>query len=207
MKPFLFSLIAVSVFGQKTAVQTWVPTFVDEFDDRDLDLAKWSPHDPLRSVYASGSETVSSGRLHLSKGAVVSTYGLFSQAYGKFEIRCKGVAGGLRLLPAPLSPLPSSLPSLDVFELESAATSKFQFGNHWGTEQTERSFGDTLEGPDLSRDFHVIAIEWETQEIRWFIDGKERFRSREGIPAQRMFLRIDLQGDIDYVRVYKAGLQ
>jgi beta-glucanase (GH16 family) len=203
MKPFIFLLITASALAQKPVPDTaWVLTFADEFDGKDLDLTRWSPHDPLRTVYAAESTTVSNGQLHLGRGAAVSTYGLFSQTYGKFEIRCRAARNtrktGIRLLPVPLAPLPS----VDVVEVDGAAPSKLLFGNHWGTEQTERSYGDSFDGPELSAGFHVIALEWDEQKIVWFIDGQDRFRSADGIPRQRMFLVIDLEGDIDYVRVY-----
>jgi beta-glucanase (GH16 family) len=207
MKLVLFPLLAVSVFAQKPAANpVWVLTFVDEFEGNELDLAKWSPHDPLRSVYAAADITVSNGQLHLGKGAVVSTFGLFSQTYGKVEIRCRiaavrGVKSAVRLLPVPLAPLPI----VDVFEVDGGAPSKIAFGNHWGTEQTERSYGDSLEGPDLSADFHVVSVEWDEAKIVWSIDGKERLQAVDGLPGQRMFLLIDLQGDVDYVRIYRRG--
>jgi beta-glucanase (GH16 family) len=227
----------------------WVPTFADEFNGTELDLSRWVPHDPWGKVrdrqlqaYAPEAVSVSGGQLHIVArrsavnqipvrydgkdreyvSGIISTYGRFAQTYGRFEIRCRVPAGrGLRagfwLLPVPLGPLPE----IDVFESAGSPPSKVFFANRWGTEQTERSFGDSFTGPDLSSGFHIIAVEWDRDRITWFIDGKEKFQSVDGIPRQQMYMLIDLavggriarspdastalpaSFDIDYIRVYQ----
>jgi beta-glucanase (GH16 family) len=149
------------------------------------------------------SETVVGGQLHLASGAI-STFGLFSQRAGRFEIRFRvagssGVRSGFHLLPLP----PGPLPAIDVFEVAGDAPTRVLLGNRWGTEQTERSYGDSFDVPDLSAAFHTIAVEWEGERIAWFVDGKEKFRSVDGVPRQPVFLTIAGTLDIDYVRVYR----
>jgi beta-glucanase (GH16 family) len=113
------------------------------------------------------------------------------------------------------------LPEIDIFEAVGNPPSKVFFANRWGTEETKRSFGDSFTGPDLSTGFHTIAVEWERDRITWFIDGKEKFQSVDGIPRQPMYMLIDLavggrlasspdastnlpaSFDIDYIRVYQ----
>ena len=237
-------------------------TFDDEFDGAKLDLSRWTPHDPWGHVrdrqlqaYSPDAVSVSGGQLHIVArrteageaaawydgrnreyiSGIVSTFGLFSQTYGRFEIRFRAPAGrGLRpgflLLPVPMG----TLPQIHVFEATSETTSaaKFEkagvtswksfFANRWGTEQTERSFGDSFTVPDLSNGFHTVAVEWEPDRIVWFVDGKKTFESVDGIPRQPMYLLIDLAAggrlarspdvstvlpacfDIDYVRVYRS---
>lgn len=220
----LFLSLSPLLFAQKES-GNWALTFDDEFNGAELDLARWVPHDPRapRDARAPEDVTVSGGELHIVArrkdseyvSGIVSTFGLFSQIYGRFEIRCRVPAGpGLRpafqLLPVP----PGPLPAIDVFETTGSAPSKVFFANHWGTEQTERSFGDSFTGPDLSTGFHTLSVEWDHDKITWFIDGKEKFRSTDGIPHQPMYLLIDLavhgpdatlpaSFDIDYIRVYQ----
>jgi beta-glucanase (GH16 family) len=184
----------------------WVLTFDDEFEGTELDLTRWTPHDPWQHSYerAPGAITVSGGQLHIAAQGTVSTFGIFSQTYGRFEIRCRVPANpSLRprfvLFPVPLAPLPR----IDVFQTPANTPSKISFANHWGTEQTERSFGDSFDGPDLSAVFHTIAIEWEHDRISWSIDGKEKFQSVDGVPHEPMYLLIDAPLDIDYIRVYQ----
>jgi beta-glucanase (GH16 family) len=208
----------------------WALTFDDEFNGAELDLARWVPHDPFGHVRAPEAVAVSGGQLHIIArrkdseyiSGLVSTFGLFSQTYGRFEIRCRvptgqGLRAGFQLFPVALGPLPE----IDVFETTGSAPSKVFFANRWGTEQTERSFGDSFTGPDLSTGFHTLSIEWDRDRITWFIDGKEKFQSVDGVPRQPMYMLVDLavggrlahqpdastrfpaSFDIDYIRVYQ----
>jgi len=207
------------LFAQKGAAPgaaaEWNLVFADEFNGTEIDLMKWVPHEPAAraQTYAPQAVAVNGGQLHIvaraSTPGTVTTFGTFAQTYGRFEIRCKVPAGrGLRsrfrLLPVPYGPLPE----IGVFETDSGAPSKVSFANRWGTEQTERSFGDSFATPDLSAAFHVFAVEWDRDKIAWFTDGKKRFESADGVPRQPMFLALELGGgdgslDVDYIRVYR----
>jgi beta-glucanase (GH16 family) len=211
-----------------------IPTFADEFNGRELDLSRWSPHEPRARAQAGGAidgngVEVKGGQLriivpapragedhdtHETVSATVTSFGTFAQTYGRFEIRCRVPAGPalrarFRLLPIPLG----SLPEIEVFETNGSNPSRVTFANRWGTEQTDRSFGDSFSAPDLSAGFHMFAIEWDRDRIAWFVDGKQMFRSVDGIPHQPMYLVLDIAGapaasstpasfDIDYIRVY-----
>jgi hypothetical protein len=180
-----------------------VLSFSDEFDGTTLDLMKWSPRGNPASAAVSG------GMAHITAPGVATTYGLFAQAFGRFEIRCR-IPSGLRtsflLLPVPSG----TLPGIDVFRAN--APPAVLLGNHWGTEQTERSFSDTFTFGDS---FHTIAMEWDRDSIRWFVDGKQRFGSADGVPRQSMYLQLEVSAprgakasatfDVDYVRVYKIA--
>ncbi len=230
----------------------WILTFDDEFNGAELDLLHWSPHDPWGHVrdrqlqaFAPESVSVSAGRLHLIAqrtdetkpvrydgkdreyvSGAVTTFGTFAQTYGRFEIRCRipagrGLHSSFALYPVALGPLPK----IEIFDVAGSAPATVSVANHWGTEQTERSFGDSFPGPDLSAGLHTVAIEWDADRISWFVDGKETFQSVEGVPRQPMFLLLDLTVgggtgsvstrfpdestvfpaslDVDYIRVYK----
>ena len=225
MKTLLLLLSLVAAFylhRRKTA--TGCLTFDDEFNGAELDLSRWVPHDPearhqLQSYAPEAMSSRCSGgqvayrprrrhRQHLRH---------FSQTYGRFEIRCRVPAGrGLRpRISAAAASLWAPLTRIEVFETHrQLRLLKVSFANRWGTEQTERSFGDSFTGPDLSTGFHTLSIEWDRDRIAWFIDGKEKFQSVDGIPRQPMYLLIDLavggpdvhalpaSFDIDYIRVY-----
>jgi beta-glucanase (GH16 family) len=203
MKALTLLLAASIALAQKPHDNNWVLTFADEFDGAELDLAKWSPHEPGGQARDAHPEaiTVSGGQLHVTarranKGyvqGIVTTFGTFAQRYGRFEIRCRVPAGrGLRaivsLRPVALAPLPS----IGLLEVNGATPSTISFANDWGTEQTRRSFGDSFPAPDLSAGFHTIAIEWDRDKILWSIDGKDKFQSLDGVPRQSMFLALEL---------------
>jgi len=98
---------------------TWECTFSDEFDGTSLDTSKWTPQTTAASGYHSGPEcfmnnanniSVGGGTLRLTvrreaapfvcaspagsyttqyTSGMVSTFGTFSQTYGRFEVRAK----------------------------------------------------------------------------------------------------------------------
>ena len=183
-----FLLVALLVPAQKA------PSFRDEFNATELDLAKWVPHDPWASAGTPDIATVSGGELHLRQGQTVTTFGLFSQKYGRLEARLRISAGKgrMRLLPLPLG----HLPAIDMVAFDGA---KVWFGNFWGTEQTERSFADAFDAPAAG--LHIFSVEWEPGKITWSIDGKERMHSTDGVPAQPMFLLLEGPLDLDYIRI------
>jgi beta-glucanase (GH16 family) len=132
----------------------------------------------------------------------MTTFGLFSQVYGRFEIRLrlsnsKRERARFRLLPVPLG----TLPSIDVFSAEGG---KISFGNSWGNEQTERTFGDSFAAPAAG--FHVIGAEWTRSKITWTVDGKDQLESVDGVPGVPMFLMIEGPMDVDYIRVAASKL-
>jgi len=226
----------------------WEMTFADDFSAAPAgtgpDLTKWTLHDPwgtarprelqgyapdaaqrtpgLLRLTASRAAVAYDGRTRDYRSGIVSTFGLFSQAFGRFEIRCRiaagaGLASSLRLLPVPLA----QLPEIDVFAASGGEPSKVHFAHQWGNEQTTRSFYDSYPAPDLSAGFHTFAVEWDKTSIAWFLDGKLTMRSTEGVPQQAMFLVADLavggvlagvpdertsfpaSFDIEYIRVYR----
>jgi beta-glucanase (GH16 family) len=177
-------------------------TFSDEFNGSELDLFKWVPHDPWALARTPDPPTVSAGELHLKAGQTLTTFGLFSQVYGRFEIRFRvPVSGGnkalFRLLPIPLGPLPS----IDILSYTGA---ELFFGNRWGTEQTERTFGDSVPMP--APGLHTVAIEWDRAKLAWSVDGKDKLNSTDGVPQQPMFLLIEGPMDIDFVHVSPSKL-
>jgi len=187
----LFLLLALSPFLLAQNL-----TFDDEFNGIELDLSKWIPHDPRVTFFPLETATVSGGQLHLS--GTISTFGLFAQMYGRFEIRFRASAGAKFAL---ASVPDGTLPRIDVFR--AAAPDRIFLGNWWGSEQTERSYGDSFTVPDLSKVFHTIVLEWERDRVTWSLDGKKTFESVDGIPQRPMFLLIAAPLDIAYVRVYQ----
>jgi beta-glucanase (GH16 family) len=222
----------------------WVLTFDDEFNAPDIDFTRWTPHDPTGherhrelQAYLPDNVRFSGGAAHLVARREKATYdghlriftsgtmtslGLFAQTYGRFEIRCRfpqepGLAANFSLDPVPTG----ELPSIEVVTLIGGDPATARFANRWGDEMTERSYDGAYAIGKAPEDFHTFAIEWDAQKVVWLIDGRERFRSIEGIPHQPMYLSLSLavggdvaqrpteettlpaSFDIDYVRVYK----
>jgi beta-glucanase (GH16 family) len=222
----------------------WVLKFADEFEEPALDFSKWSPHSPGRVALAGVNDwmaeavQVSGGQLHIAArgvrgdsgvnytSGIVTTVATFAQTYGRFEIRFRMPAGrGLepcfQLLPVPAG----EFPSIDVLHILGNDPSTALFANRWmegpkADSQADRSYSGSYRVADFSAGFHIVAVEWDAEEIVWMVDGVARFHSFEGVPHQPMYLAVSLAVgggdagepdartkfpavfDVDYVRVF-----
>lgn len=183
------ALASTAIAHAENVPGDWTLTFAEEFNGTALDLSRWSPNDPLRRGASHPEATkLADGEVHIGPSGLITTYALFSQLYGRFEIRCRIPSGRPRFA---LLPIPSgTLPSIELFP----------FVSRWGSEQTERSYGGDSE---LSPGFHTIAMEWERDSIRWLVDGKVKFQSADGVPHQPLYLLLEGPAEIDYVRIYQ----
>jgi len=232
---------------QKADRPGWKLTFQDEFGGASLNLKNWTPRDPwghernrelqayvtnafdlrdgILRVKAEKGPAFYSGKERAYTSGMMSTYGKFSQEYGRFEIRCR-VPAGKGLWPAFwLLPDPRRWPpEIDVLEILGHQPNKVYMTHHFRDEQRKHgSHGGSWVGPDFSAGFHEFAVEWSPQALVWFVDGVERYRSEKSIPQGRMFLLVNLAvgGDwpgapdektklpaafeVDYVRVYQRA--
>ena len=90
--------------------------------------------------------------------------------------------------------------------------------------QKKTSSGTWRGDVDYSKDYHLYALEWEPDSMRWFIDDKLIHRTASGIPHTPHYLIINTAiggawpgnpdsttvfpqyHDVDYVRVYQKKL-
>lgn len=170
-------------------------------------------------------------------GATTSEYQVldkFAQKYGWFEIRCRMPAGsGLHSAFWLLQSNPNAqeytpegkrrrvgdgVVEIDIFEQLGRKTEagRIDFNVHF----TKNGHYEYPSGVDLSKEFHVWALEWSEGRLVWYFDGKP-IRTYEGeTPQEKMFILLGLyQGsnwvgpmdpnmpyprdfEIDYLRVY-----
>ena len=189
-----------------------------------------------------GSKEYTSGRL--------DTDGRFAPVYGRFEIRAK-LPGGQGLWPAHwLYPqgrdwlmekamedavaagkerlIPEERPwytEIDIMEFLGHEPSVLYGTIHYcAFDGTRRSSSGTWRSTvDYTKDFHVYAMEWEPDSIRWYIDGNLIHATTSGIPHKPHYIILNTAiggswpgnpdsttvfpqyHDIDYVRVYSRG--
>lgn len=187
------------------------------------------------------------GTQHYTSGRI-DTSGRFAPVYGRFEIRAK-LPGGKGLWPAHwLYPqqrdwqmeqamaaavaagnerlIPEERPwysEIDIMEFLGHEPNVVYGTFHFHTFAGEKkSSSATVRGDvDLTKDFHLYALEWEPGEIRWYIDGKQIHATRERVPHTPHYLILNTAvggswpgnpddttvfpqyHDIDYVRVYQ----
>jgi beta-glucanase (GH16 family) len=156
---------------------------------------------------------------------LISSHDSFAQEYGYFEIRAR-VPTGQGLWPAFwLLPLDGSQPwEIDVFEILGHDPDTVHMNVHFANENDEEGTRQgEFSGPDFSQDYHTFAIDWNVQQIIWYVDGVERHRvdDVDAIPRGPFYLIANLAVggtwpghpdettvfpayfDIDYIRVYR----
>jgi beta-glucanase (GH16 family) len=187
------------------------------------------------------------GSKHYTSGRV-DTSGKFAPVYGRFEIRAR-LPGGKGLWPAHwLYPqhrdwamerlmtkavqhgderlIPEERPwytEIDIMEFLGHEKNIVYGTLHYHAFNGEKksTSGKTETDVDYTEDFHEYALEWEPQELRWYVDGNLIHSTKEGVPhsAHYLILNTAVGGewpgnpeestkfpqhhDIDYVRVYQ----
>ena len=234
--------------GKAPAKPGWKLVFEDEFDGDGVNTMKWNLHDPwgrernrelqayvedafevkdgVLRIKADKGKAKYAGRDRTIKSGMMTTYEKFSQQFGRFEVRCrvpvgKGLWPACWLLPEPLG----WPPEIDILEILGHDTKTIYFTHHWqeGRGARKSDGGKWTDRKDFGKEFHVVAIEWAPREIRWEVNGKERFKSSKTIPRKPMYLLLNLAVggewpgspdettvfpaffEVDYVRVYKRG--
>lgn len=115
--------------------------------------------------------------------ARIRTRGLRDFLYGRFEGRMKipstsGVWPAFWMLPTN-SPYGNWASSGEIDIMESVNTANQIYGtiHHGSPWPNNQHNGSTVnDGTDFSQNFHEYAIEWDPDEIRWYLDGVEYHR-------------------------------
>jgi beta-glucanase (GH16 family) len=148
----------------------------------------------------------------------------FTFQYGYVEVRARVPAGqglwpAIWLLPASHQ----SRPEIDIMEVLGHDPNTLYMVLHYNDAQgnRQRSMRESNVS-DLSQDWHVYAVRWTPEEVRWYLDGQEmrNFTRAQQLPHEPMYLLINLAvgGDwpgspdeatrfpsvflIDYVRIW-----
>ncbi len=219
----------------------WILVWNDEFEEDQIDIDKWKIEDSYinknneKQYYSSDEVYVNNGNLVIrsqkrNKGekeftsGLVSTNGKYAQMYGRFEIRAK-LPEGKGIWPAHwlLNILGKWPPEIDI--CETYGQNKVYMTNHYESLNKAHSEGIGCEVLNLSSDFHTFALEWEPEEMRWYIDGIKKFTTNKHIPDIPFYLILNtaVGGDwpgnpdsstkfpqyhrIDYVRIYRKDIE
>ncbi|MCC5894506.1 MAG: glycoside hydrolase family 16 protein [Alkalibacterium sp.] len=178
------------------------------------------------------------GTYDYTSGKILSD-GLFSQAYGRFEASMK-LPEGQGYWPA-FWMMPqddtyggwAASGEIDIMENRGSETNKIGGAIHYGGEWPLNTYSAgeyTFTGENRTTDFNTYSVEWEPEEIRWYVNDDLYYRTSDWrsdggyYPApfnQEFFIILNLavggwyggepdattefpaQVEVDYVRVYE----
>jgi len=167
-------------------------------------------------------ETVEAdGRQFAYTSARLDTKDYFSFCYGKLVVRTKlpvgeGLWPAIWLLPQQQAygPWPAS-GEIDIMEakgrLPRQVSGTLHYGKDWDHKQIDE-FSYTFEHDGTIHEFHDYALEWESESIRWLVDGHcyaERRLEPGVMPFDQSFypvLNLAVGGWFDNVPVDEAAL-
>lgn len=127
------------------------------------------------------AHTTSDGKTQPYSSARIRTQKRGEWTYGRFEIRAK-MPAGQGIWPA-IWLLPTESPyggwaaggEIDIIESRGSAvhetTGALHFGGPW-PRNTHLAHSYTFPDRDASEAFHTYTLEWNADEISWFVDGK-----------------------------------
>ena len=178
----------------------WIPIreFTDEFEGKDLDLQKWQRGNPNwlgrePGLFTDQNVTVKDGKLELYLKAenpkdAPKGYSDFTCAcvtsrnrvrYGYFEIRAKIMNSKGSSSFWFFNNTPEIWTEIDVFEMcagGSKESGKIHTGAHVfhapGVTKEITVPESFLLPAAPEQDFHIYALEWDIENLRWYMDGK-----------------------------------
>ncbi|HBX71285.1 MAG TPA: glycosyl hydrolase family 16 [Chloroflexi bacterium] len=120
--------------------------------------------------------------------ARLNTLTLAQFTYGRIEVRAKlpttqGIWPAIWMLPAiGSSPVNGEI---DIMELIGKEPFRVYGTLHYGNPyENQGSWFDLPESATFDQDFHVFSIEWEENEIRWYVDGQMYYKANQWFTSQ-----------------------
>jgi len=177
---------------------TPIPELTDEFEGRALDAKKWYDHNPgwkgrEPGFFSPNNVSVSDGKLHLTsrvetlpdlpKGfhtfTTAAVKGKALVKYGYFEMKCRPMKSQATSAFWFYNSTPEEWTEIDVFEICGAGGKWNNSYNmtlhvfHSPTEKKHWQKGKRWNPPFvMADDYHVYALEWNKDIIKWWVDGK-----------------------------------
>lgn len=179
----------------------WELMWRDTFDAPSVDLEAWTEierrdsyngelqyYSPLNSyiqdgcLYLTAKRQDKDGKEYTS--GMVQTLYKRSLLYGRIEARIK-LPEGKGLFPAFW--LLSENYEIDIMEMIGSEPDIIYGVNHsFVNGRTQKTFG-MVTGVDWD-EFHVYAMEWEPDELRWYIDDKQFYQTTKNVSDEEMYI-------------------
>lgn len=121
---------------------------------------------------------------------LIDTKGKKSWKYCKVEVRAKmettsGMLNAIWMVPD----RGSWPPEIDIAEILGNEPNKIFMTNHYGSQLNHRKNNSShTHNEPLENNFHIYGIEWDSKEIRWYLDGEEIYKTSKGVPHEPFYL-------------------
>jgi len=196
MERILFFLVCL---GLCVNSQYWKQVWSDEFDGSSIDLTKWQfevncdggGNNELQCYTIRATNAmVQNGKLVITAkqesyngksytSARLNNANSASWLYGRFEMNAK-LPNGKMLWPA-FWMLPTDYKygqwaasgEIDIMEMRGQVLDKVEGTLHFGGAYPNNVYqgsGPQSMGSDLSKGFHTYAVEWDKDQVRWYVD-------------------------------------
>ncbi len=194
----------------------WVLVWQDEFDGPEIDRTKWTfdigghgwgnnelqtyTERPENARIEDGMLVIEARKEKFVRrdytSARLKTQGLHAWTYGRIEARMKlpygnGIWPAFWMLGADIAqnPWPAS-GEIDIMEYIGRDANKVYGTVHGPGYSGAGGVGHfiTLPAETLREDFHIYAVEWKPEEIRWYVDDTQYFKvTRQTVPGRWVF--------------------
>lgn len=194
--------------------------WVENFDQKKLDTDNWmyEVHYPGWVNSELQSYVVSDDNIYLKDGKLIiqplkngntytsgriNTLGKKEFTYGRFEARLK-VPRGKGFLPAFwMMPADESFygqwpkcGEIDIMEVLGDNVNKVYGSLHFGEPHTQKQGSAQIFEGNFADDFHIFAVEWEPDEIRFYVDDRCYYKTSEWFTKRSGF------GEVSYPAPY-----
>ncbi len=229
------------IFAKNPLLQgTWeeIVQLTDEFEDANLDAAKWNNMDPKwvgrhPSYFEPNNISVLNGGLHLTSREINSQdnlpqeteNGKYTHAaaavkskvkvkYGYFEIKAK--AGDSKFWNSfwfyddTPDDTPKNWTEIDVFEVVGSRDYLVRTAHHFRSPTFKGTDKDHLRSQReeynfSSTDYHIYGLNWNKDNITWYVDGDEVFTTPNYHWHQALYMIFDTEVNLEWPKIPESN--
>ncbi len=185
----------------------WTLVWSDEFDKPTLNIEYWTEVERKNNYngelqyYTPANSYVKDGILYLEArdeekdgkrytSGMVETANKLDFQFGRFEARMS-LPVGKGMFPAFWLLAYEDSYEIDVLEMIGSEPHLVYGVNHFlKYDRLYKNVGQTtVEDPEA---FHVYAVEWDKDSLKWYVDDELYYTTRRGVPKQEMYLILTL---------------
>jgi beta-glucanase (GH16 family) len=153
------------------------------------------------------------------KSGELTTFKSLNQRYGWFECRMKACPGGVSFWNSFIlyNKATGWLPEIDIAEFTESDSKGFSITVHPQNASKKNPHGSFSLNIDLSKEFHIYALNWTEKKLEFYFDNLLIFETDEHVPQVPLYILVGnaiRRGQktmtlpaqtmtIDYVRVYR----